>query len=229
MAVTKSWTATGPVILPKRPARVELGVAWLIAASLLVSAGLGVVYTAKQQRATGAALNVNAVGSPDDLLPVLEAFPNRTELAPRIFDSRPLRNAGALTRVMPRRDVARLKPLIAVRSMRDFQGELLRSSALYFAGFYLVALVWRLRGSEGDRALIPALQLLSGIGFILMVSLRDPLRDTLEFHKFAIGVFVGCVLLALPAFSWFDYRRLLDWCYTPLFAALALFGGLVLC
>ncbi len=58
-----------------------------------------------------------------------------------------------------------------------------------------------------------------------MVSMRDPLRDTLEFHKFAIGVFAGCLLLALPALRLFDYRRLSDWCYTPLFAALALFGS----
>ena len=41
-----------------------------------------------------------------------------------------------------------------------------------------------------------------------MVSMRDPLRDTLEFHKFAIGVFLGSLLLALPAFQLFDYRRL---------------------
>ena len=32
-----------------------------------------------------------------------------------------------------------------------------------------------------------------------MLSLRDPLRDTLEFHKFALGVFLGCLLLVLPA------------------------------
>jgi len=36
-------------------------------------------------------------------------------------------------------------------------------------------------------AFLPALQLLTGFGFLLMVSMRDPLRDTLEFHKFAIG------------------------------------------
>jgi cell division protein FtsW (lipid II flippase) len=228
MAVTKSWTATGPVIISTdRAARPRLALIPLLAASLLVAAGLAGVYSAKLQRATGQPLNVNTIVSPDDLLPVLESFPDRADLAPRIFDARPIRNAGALSRVMPRRQVARLKPLIAVRSMADFRDQLLRSSALYFAGFYLVALVWRARRFRGDRALIPALHLLSGFGFILMVSLRDPLRDTLEFQKFALGVFCGCVLLALPAFGWFDYRRLLDWCYTPLFAALALFGALV--
>src|SRR4030095_5985686 len=56
---------------------------------------------------------------------------------------------------------------------------------------------------------------------------RDPLRDSLEFQKFAMGVFAGCLLLVLPAFRIFDYRRLSNWCYTPLFAALSLFGLLM--
>jgi cell division protein FtsI/penicillin-binding protein 2/cell division protein FtsW (lipid II flippase) len=228
MAVTKSWTATAPILIaPERRAPRVRTLLPIIAASLVVAVGVASVYSAKLQRATGQYLNVNAISSPDELLPVLESFPDRNELASKIFDARPLRNVGALTRVMPRRQVARLKPLIAVRSFNDFRDQLLRSSAVYFAGFYLAALVWRSRRFRGDRALIPALHLLTGFGFILMVSLRDPLRDTFEFQKFALGVFCGCVLLTLPAFGWFDHRRLLDWCYTPLFAALALFGALV--
>ena len=65
------------------------------------------------------------------------------------------------------------------------------------------------------------------MGLALMLSLRDPLRDTLEFHKFALGVFLGCLLLILPALKPFHYRRLSDWCYTPLFLALGLFGMLL--
>ena len=76
---------------------------------------------------------------------------------------------------------------------------------------------------SGDRAFLPALHLLTGMGLALMLSLRDPLRDTLEFHKFALGVFLGCLLLILPALKPFHYRRLSDWCYTPLFLALGLF------
>jgi cell division protein FtsI/penicillin-binding protein 2/cell division protein FtsW (lipid II flippase) len=104
---------------------------------------------------------------------------------------------------------------------------LVRSALFYFAGFYLAALLWRLTGFRGDAAFLPALQLLSGFGFLLMVSMRDPLRDTLEFHKFALGVFVGALLLGLPALRLFDYRRLSNWCYTPLFGALGLFGALM--
>lgn len=234
MAVTRSWGAAGtaPVMVrvPRRAARA--GFAGLAAASLLVAAGLWSVYQAKVQRMSHEhVLNLNAVTSPDELLPVLEFFPNRAELAPRIYDyierARPLRHTGALTAVIPRRQFSRVKPLIAVRTPAEFRQQLLRSALLYFAGFYVVALLWRLKGYRGDGAFLPALQLLTGFGFLLMVSMRDPLRDTLEFHKFAIGVFLGSLLLALPAFKIFDYRRLAAWCYTPLFGALGLFGLLM--
>jgi len=229
VALTRSWVEPAPVALREAKTPVpRLGVGWLVAASLVVAAGVGVVYTAKIERISGSTVNINRVASADELLPVLAVIPGGTELAPKVFDrivaARPIRNAGALAGVVPRRQLARLKPLLAVRTPDEFRAELLRSVALYFAGFYLVAIVWRLARFHGDRALLPALHLLTGMGLILMISLRDPVRDTLEFHKFTNGVFLGCVLLALPAFSWFDYRRLCDWCYTPLFAALALFG-----
>jgi cell division protein FtsW (lipid II flippase)/cell division protein FtsI/penicillin-binding protein 2 len=123
--------------------------------------------------------------------------------------------------------LATSKPLMVVRSPREFRAVFLEWTALYFAGFYLVALVWGVGRFRGDRAFLPALHLLTGIGLILMVSMRDPLRDTLEFRKFCLGVLLGCLLLALPAFKAFDYRRLSDWCYTPLAAALCLFALLL--
>jgi len=234
MAVTRSWTmpGTAPVMVSVPRHGASLRLAWMVAASLLVATGLWFVYQAKLQRMSGGpVLNLNVVTSADELLPVLEFFPNRAELAPRIYDyierARPLRHTGALTAVIPRRDFARVKPLIAVRSPAEFRTQLVRSALLYFAGFYVVALIWRLTRFRGDAALLPVLQLLTGFGFLLMVSMRDPLRDTLEFHKFAVGVFLGSLLLALPAFPIFNYRRLAGWCYTPLFAALGLFGLLM--
>ncbi len=158
MAVTRSWKmpGTAPVMVQVERRATSLRFAWLAAASLLVAVGLYFVYDAKVQRvAGGAVLNVNAVTSQEQLLPILEFFPDQAELAPRIFDylqsARPLRNAGALTAVIPRRQFARVKPLIAVRSAADFRAELLRSALLYFAGFYLVALVWRVTRFRGDR------------------------------------------------------------------------------
>ena len=234
MAVTRSWAAAGaaPVMVRERRPGWSLGLGWLVPATVLVATGLGFVYYAKVQRMpVDPVLNVNAVSSPQELLPVLEFFPDREALAQRTFEylerTRPVRNTGALTSVIPRRQFARIKPLLAVRTPTAFRSDLIRSALLCFGGFYLVALVWRGRRFQGDAFLLPALQLLTGFGFLLMVSMRDPLRDTLEFHKFALGVFAGSLLLALPAFSWFDYRRLTRWCYIPLFGALALFALLV--
>ncbi|HKE25712.1 MAG TPA: FtsW/RodA/SpoVE family cell cycle protein [Bryobacteraceae bacterium] len=243
MAVTRSWTAPGsaPIVIAvkkQRPPRSH----WLalVCASVLVACGLGMVFAAKTRSFGGAGrlVNVNAVSSPQELQPLLEMYSNgeqRATAAETLFNflarNRPLANAGTLARVKlgdaPRLPLARIKPMLMVRTPGEFTDQLLLWSAVYFAGFYMVALVWRFAYFRGDRALLPALHLLTGIGFILMVSMRDPLRDTLEFHKFSLGVVMGCGLLALAAIPVFDYRRLSDWCYTPLFAALALFGLLL--
>jgi cell division protein FtsW (lipid II flippase) len=179
----------------------------------------------EQKLAHGGLVNLNTVQNPDDLMGLLKS---REDTAGAVFAAiernRPLRNTGVLARVLP---LAKLKPLLVVRTPRQFRLEFLRWALLYFAGFYLVALAWRLTRFHGDRAFLPALHLLTGMGFALMLSLRDPLRDSLEFHKFALGVFLGCLLLILPALKPFHYLRLSDWCYTPLFLALGLFGLLL--
>ena len=236
MAVTKSWAAPGSrpaVVAIKTKSRQRSEFVWLLAASFFVAGGLAMVFAARtldfpeveQKLAHGALVNLNAVQSPEDLAGLLKS---REDTAPRVFDvierNRPLRNTGVLAKVLP---LAKLKPLLIVRTPRQFQWEFLRWAALYFAGFYLVAFAWRVTRFPGDRAFLPALHLLTGIGFALMLSLRDPLRDTLEFHKFALGVFLGCLLLILPALKPFHYLRLSDWCYTPLFLAMGLFGLLL--
>jgi cell division protein FtsW (lipid II flippase)/cell division protein FtsI/penicillin-binding protein 2 len=277
MALTRSWTAPGArpeVVNVRKPAAPRSELVWLLGASLLVAAGLAMVYAAKSEGFAGAEdrlkrgelVNVNLVTGPEQLLPLLESFPGRAErelVAQKTFDflarARPLGNVGALARLRvsaeeiegdPRWDVLRRrlrqqqaqsrpvrrfelvplaiwKPLLVVRGPREFRAVFLEWTALYFAGFYLVALVWGVGRFRGDRAFLPALHLLTGIGIVLMASMRDPLRDTLEFRKFSLGVLLGCLLLVLPAFKAFDYRRLSDWCYTPLAAALGLFALLL--
>jgi cell division protein FtsI/penicillin-binding protein 2/cell division protein FtsW (lipid II flippase) len=119
--------------------------------------------------------------------------------------------------------IARLKPAFIVRTPREFLSQFAAWVALYFASFYAVHFVWRRRGFRGDPAILPAVHLLTGIGLILTVSLRDPLRDTLDCGKFAWGVALGCTALLLPAFRFFDYRRFSRWIYTPLLASFLLF------
>jgi cell division protein FtsI/penicillin-binding protein 2/cell division protein FtsW (lipid II flippase) len=235
MAVTKSWTARPAFLEVKAPAPRGGGLISIVCASLLVAGGLVLAYAGKTQAFAGPApVNLNTIASVDELLPILEGVPDRQAVAESTFEflqrKRPLPNVGALAplRRSQHLPLARIKPLVAVRTAQEFRREFLQSVALYFGAFYLVALIWSFSRFGGDRSILPALHLLSGIGLILMVSMRDPLRDTLEFHKFALGAAAGCLLLALPALKTFDYMRLADWCYTPLFAALGLFSALLL-
>ncbi len=283
MAVTKSWeqrtvTQIGPwekVVPPER--RRELP--WLIGASVLVSAGLGMVLFAKTSNFSdlsarlnnGELLNLNAVTKPDQLLPALDIFRDAGErqlvaerMASYIQQHRPLPNVGALARLrvsqkeiesepafhllrdqlqqrlaaqgtkprkgeirLPLSPIARLKPLLVVRTPREFYLEYAGWIALYLASFYIVHFAWRSRGFHGDAAILPALHVLSGLGLILAVSLRDPLRDTLEFSKFSWGVALGCATLLLPLFPFFDYKRFSKWIYTPLLASFLLFVLLI--
>jgi cell division protein FtsI/penicillin-binding protein 2/cell division protein FtsW (lipid II flippase) len=110
----------------------------------------------------------------------------------------------------------RFKLAMVVRTPRQFVLQFLGWIALYLAGFYVVHFAWRRRGFRGDPAILPALHLLTGMGLVLAISLRDPLRDTLEFSKFSWGVALGCAVLLLPLSRAFDYRRFSRWIYTPL-------------
>ena len=104
-------------------------------------------YAAKSQSfaATGL-LNLNTVASADDLLPLLESFPNRAErqsVADGTFEflqrKRPLANIGALAplRRSQKFPLARLKPLMIVRTPDEFRNELLTSAGIFFAGVLL--------------------------------------------------------------------------------------------
>ncbi len=225
---------------------------WLASASLMAMAGLALVYSAKTQNFDelgqrldrGELLNLNRVASAEELLPFLKVFSNpseREEVAGKVSaflqQHGPIPNAGALGRLRgtavmqtargqvraPLLPLARLKPVFVVRTPREFQIQFLLWTALYVSSFYVVFLVWRWSAFRGDFAILPALHLLTAIGLILSISLRDPLRDTLEFSKFAWGVSAGCVVLLMPALRVLNYQRFSQWCYTPLFAAFALF------
>jgi cell division protein FtsI/penicillin-binding protein 2/cell division protein FtsW (lipid II flippase) len=123
--------------------------------------------------------------------------------------------------------VGKYKPLVVVRTPPEYLREYVTWMAVYLAGFWFIHLAWRARRFRGDGTLLPAVQLLSGIGLVLMVSLRDPLRDTLEFKKFAWGCLAGCAFLLIPLIRPLDYRRFTKMVYTPLLAALALFFALL--
>jgi cell division protein FtsW (lipid II flippase)/cell division protein FtsI/penicillin-binding protein 2 len=242
LAVTKSWESN--VISTGAKGAVASGrigwreFIWLALSSLLVAAGLLMVYSAKTQNfpelsaglAHGELIDLNGVSKPEQLLPFLQVFQDEAErrrVANKMFDylstHPPLPNVGALARLRLGTPVAKLKPAFVVRTPAEFQTQFLIWIALYLAAFHAVFLIWRWSGLRGDFAILPAIHLATGIGLILAVSLRDPLRDTLESSKFAWGVALGCLVLLLPSLGAFNYQRFSTWCYTPLFVALGLF------
>jgi cell division protein FtsW (lipid II flippase)/cell division protein FtsI/penicillin-binding protein 2 len=247
LAVTKSWEskvlATGARLGAVAGRGGWREYVWLLAASLAVSAGLWTAYTAKtrefpeQSRALahGELLDLNQVSLPEQLLPFLQVFQDETQresVANKVFDylqsHRPLPNVGALARLraapgVPLLPFAKLKPAFSVRTPHEYQMQFLLWIALYLAAFHVVFLIWRWSAFRGDFWMLPAIHLITGLGLILAVSLRDPLRDTLEFSRFAWGVALGCAVLLLPFARIFHYQRFASWCYTPLFTALALF------
>ena len=114
-----------------------------------------------------------------------------------------------------------------VRRPAQFQRAFYLWCGIFLGAFWLVHIFWSLRGFQGDQMFLPALLALSGIGLILMVSLRDPVRDNLLFVDFAQGAAAGAVLLAV--LSGFNYERLTGkLSFVPLLASFALSVLLVL-
>jgi cell division protein FtsW (lipid II flippase) len=124
-------------------------------------------------------------------------------------------------------DLARLKPFFVVRDRSQFRNQLILWSVLFFCSFWAAHIFWSVRGIGGPQYVLPSVLLLSGVGLTLMITLRDPLRDTLAFSTFAQGVVGGCLVLALAATL--NYRRIAGkLSYVFLIASFVLSAGLIL-
>ncbi len=119
-------------------------------------------------------------------------------------------------------DLSAIKPGLVVRTPAAFRSLALRWSVVYLAAIWVVALVWWLRAPHGDYALLGAVHLLTAIGFAVVLSRADPLRDTALFVRYAQGLLAGCG--ALIAVSFVDFRKtaLASFTYVPLAGALFL-------
>jgi cell division protein FtsW (lipid II flippase) len=214
----------------------------LAAAALVVAFGLYQVYQAKavdlpaidQGLASKQLLNLNSLTAREDLLPALQSIPDphaREEAARQIYYvSGGLGNVGALARIhglFTGEQFRQLKPLFVVRRPAQFTAAFYRWSALFLAAFLLVHVFWSVRRFRGDQFLLPVTMLLSGAGLLLMIALRDPVRDNLLFVDFAQGAVLGCLLLA--GLSALDFERLLGkLTFVPLLASFVLSVALIL-
>jgi hypothetical protein len=175
----------------------------------------------------------------------------------RLAQGRPLENVGALGRVtvdpvrvratpgleslrdraagrdtplalVTSSQIAEIKPRLVVRDLGEFKRRLLIATVLLLAGFYAVHGIRRWKGQQGDAVLLPLVHLLCGIGFIAMIALRDPLRDTTAFVGFAQGVAMGCLLIGAAAQIDFQRASFRNYVGIPLALALLLSLALVL-
>jgi cell division protein FtsW (lipid II flippase) len=213
-----------------------------LAASLLVAAGLYQVHQAKSQGladidagiSARRLLNLNDLGGREELLPALTPFfpkSRERDVAAReiYYLTGSLTNVGGIAhkKLLTGEQFRQLKPLLVVRRPAQFQRAFYLWCGIFFGAFWLAHLFWCLRGFDGDQTFLPALMALSGIGLVLMVSLRDPVRDNLLFVDFAQGAAAGAALLA--ALSGFDYERLTGkLSFVPLLGSFALSVLLVL-
>jgi cell division protein FtsW (lipid II flippase) len=124
-------------------------------------------------------------------------------------------------------DVAAMKRAFVVRTRTQFRSQVLLWSALYILGFHVVSLVWRRRAVDGDRLLLAAAHLITGLGFVILVSRSDPLRDIPLFVRYSEGAIVGLGLMG--AFSMIDFgsAAFLELSYLPLLGAIGLCGLLI--
>jgi cell division protein FtsI/penicillin-binding protein 2/cell division protein FtsW (lipid II flippase) len=92
---------------------------------------------------------------------------------------------------------------------------------LLILGFFILHLVLRRGNPNADPYLLPCIMLLSGIGAMMLFSIKDPLRDTDVFTKQVHGILVGIILAMIPLTA--KYRSIRPWRYTYLYALLAIF------
>jgi cell division protein FtsW (lipid II flippase) len=117
---------------------------------------------------------------------------------------------------------AQLRAGVIVRTPVQYRRDLLRWTGIFLLAFYFAHAWLSVRKVVGDRLLLPIIHALSGIGLVMMASLRDPVRDPLLFVHFAQGVAAGCVVLAVV--STVDFQRSLvrRLSYVPLLGAVLL-------
>lgn len=119
-------------------------------------------------------------------------------------------------------DIAAIKPFAIVRSPAEYAARIGRAALLFFASFLAAHLVRRAAGATGDPVLLPAVQLLTGLSAVAMLSMRDPLRDTDAASSLVYGVAIGCAALAALAFVDFESPRLKRATVLPLSLAVLL-------
>jgi cell division protein FtsI/penicillin-binding protein 2/cell division protein FtsW (lipid II flippase) len=120
-----------------------------------------------------------------------------------------------------------IKPRLIVRTPAEFRASFWLWSAVFLAAFLAVHLAWRWRRFAGDDLILPALLLLTGVGLMMMATVRDPLRDLPLYRATAEGVLAGAALLFAASLVDYERWRLKRASLLPLLAAFLLSAVLI--
>ena len=223
----------------------------LAATSLVAVITIGLAYSGRMHAMTAQAVqaghspvNLNAVEQAPQLERAFARVFERAEDRQRAADATlafiraaraegaELPNVGDLVRArvpgLTSANLAAAKPGLVVRTAERFADQTMLWAGVYLVSFWLLALFWWMRRIRGDCVLLAAVHFLTAVGFAILLTRPDPLRDTLLFVRYAQTIVIGIVVWA--AVSSLDFRQaaFLTLSYIPLAGALLLCAMLVL-
>ena len=211
-----------------------------VLAIALAYAGRTNVFAGTSRAAAVAPVNLNAVAAAPPLEAAMETVlsdaDERRLTAQRLFrflgeqrqQSRALPNVGAIAPLFSQADFAKIKPLFTVRTTDEFRRQVVLFTCIYILAFHAAMLVWRWRRIRSDPLLVAVAHLLTAIGFAVLVSRADPLRDSLTFVRFAEGTVTGIAVMTAVSLVDFGAAAFMTLSYLPLLVALSLSMLLIL-
>jgi cell division protein FtsW (lipid II flippase) len=185
-------------------------------------------------------INLNTVTDAGPLEAAMETVfsdaSDRQQAAARLFrflgderqNARTLPNVGAIAPLFGPADFAKVKPLFSVRTTDEFRRQVVWFACIYILAFQAAILVWRLRRIRTDPLLLALAHLLTAIGFAVLLSRADPLRDSLTFVRFAEGTVLGVAVMTAVSLVDFGAAGFGALSYLPLIVALSLSVLLIL-
>jgi cell division protein FtsI/penicillin-binding protein 2/cell division protein FtsW (lipid II flippase) len=145
-----------------------------------------------------------------------------------VLNERLRTGGGAAATAFTVSDVAALKPDVVVRSPDTYRRQMLIACGVLIAVFWVTHAVRWFLGVTGDPLLLPIVQLLTGLGVMAMIAIRDPLRDTLAAITVVGGIAAGCLVWCAVAAIDFERPRLRREVLLPLGAAVTMAAALLL-
>jgi len=110
-------------------------------------------------------------------------------------------------RLLSTRDfnIIRKEKSIIIRTPHEFEYWYWVIIAGFFGGFFIIHLILSIRFSEADQLILPMVMLLTGISFLTLLSLQDPLRDRF-FAKDSLE-YLAIGFISMIAILFFNLRR----------------------